>query len=69
MYKRQREGYLEWRREQARRHAGRVAGILAEAGYDREAQDRVGVLLRKEGLKRDADVQALEDVILSLIHI
>ena len=62
-YAQGREGYLEWRREQARRHAGRVAGILAEAGYDREAQDRVGVLLRKEGLKRDADVQALEDVI------
>ncbi len=58
-----REGYLAWRREQARRHAERVAGIMAEAGYDRAAQDRVGVLLRKEGIKRDAEVQALEDVI------
>jgi hypothetical protein len=58
-----REGYLAWRREQARRHAVRVGGIMAEAGYDAAAQDRVGVLLRKEGLKRDADVQALEDVI------
>jgi Domain of unknown function (DUF4202) len=56
-------GYLEWRREQARRHAVRIAGIMAEAGYDRAAQDRVGVLLRKEGIKRDPDVQALEDVI------
>lgn len=56
-------GYLNWRREQGRRHAERVAGIMAEAGYDRDAQDRVGVLLRKEGIKRDAEVQALEDVI------
>lgn len=58
-----REGYLAWRREQARRHAVRVAGFMAAAGYDTAAQDRAGVLLRKEGIKRDADVQALEDVI------
>lgn len=58
-----REGYLDWRREQARRHAIRVAGIMAKAGYAAADQERVGVLLRKEGLKRDAEVQALEDVI------
>jgi hypothetical protein len=56
-------GYLEWRREQGRRHGQRVAGIMAEAGYPQADCDRVGVLLRKEGLKRDPDVQALEDVI------
>jgi hypothetical protein len=56
-------GYLDWRREQARRHALRVAGIMAEAGYDAADRDRAGVLLRKEGLKRDPEVQALEDVI------
>ena len=56
-------GYLEWRREQGRRHGARVAGIMAEAGYPEADQARVGVLLRKEGLKRDAEVQALEDVI------
>lgn len=56
-------GYLTWRKEQGRRHAERVAGIMAAAGYDAEAQARVGVLLRKEGIKRDAEVQALEDVI------
>jgi hypothetical protein len=56
-------GYLDWRREQARRHAARVGGIMAEAGYPPADRDRVGVLLRKEGLKRDPEVQALEDVI------
>jgi len=56
-------GYLEWRREQGRRHAARVAGIMAEAGFPPEDCDRVGVLLRKEGLKRDPEVQALEDTI------
>ena len=57
------EGYFAWRREQGRRHAERVAGIMATAGFPAEACDRVGVLLRKEGIKRDAEVQALEDVI------
>lgn len=57
------EGYHAWRREQGRRHGERVAGIIAEAGYSVADQARVGVLLRKEGIKRDAEVQALEDVI------
>jgi hypothetical protein len=56
-------GYLDWRREQARRHAARVGGMMADAGYPQTDCDRVGVLLRKEGLKRDPEVQALEDVI------
>ncbi|MGL4312229.1 MAG: DUF4202 domain-containing protein [Paracoccaceae bacterium] len=58
-----REGYLDWRREQGRRHAIRIAGIMADAGYKQADQDRAGVMLRKEGIKRDAEVQALEDVI------
>lgn len=57
------EGYLAWRREQGRRHGVRLAGIMADAGFGAAECDRVGVLLRKEGIKRDAEVQALEDVI------
>jgi hypothetical protein len=57
------EGYLAWRREQGRRHGLRVAGMMADAGYDPAMQDKVAAMLRKEGIKRDADVQALEDVI------
>lgn len=57
------EGYHAWRWEQARRHGRRVAAIMADAGYPPEACDRVGVLLRKEGLKRDGEVQAQEDAI------
>ncbi len=56
-----RAGYLAWRAEQARRHAARVAGIMADAGYGPAEQARAGVLLRKEGIKRDAEVQMLED--------
>ncbi len=58
-----RAGYLDWRREQGRRHAERVAGMMAAAGYGAGDQARIGTLLRKEGIKRDPEVQALEDVI------
>ena len=57
-----RDGYLAWRRDLAAFHAARVGAIMAAAGYDAEAVARAGVLLRKEGIKRDAEVQALEDV-------
>ncbi len=58
-----RAGYLRWRQEQGRRHADRVAGIMQQAGYDAEDLDRARRMLTKQGLKRDPEVQALEDVI------
>lgn len=58
-----RAGYLDWRREQGRRHAERVMGIMRAAGYAPEAVEAAGRMLRKEGIKRDPEVQALEDVI------
>ena len=58
-----RAGYLAWRTDEARAHAARVAGLMAEAGYPEPDRARVAGLLRKEGLKRDAEAQALEDVI------
>lgn len=57
------DGYLAWRREQARRHAARVAAIMSDEGFGPEAIAAAGRMLRKEGIKRDAEVQALEDVI------
>ncbi len=58
-----REGYLTWRRDLAQHHAERVGEIMRDAGYAEEEIDATGRMLRKEGIKRDADVQALEDVI------
>jgi hypothetical protein len=54
-------GYHRWRRELARFHAETAGRLLAEAGYDRPTIERVGALIRKEGLGRDPDVQSLED--------
>lgn len=58
-----RAGYLAWRTEQARRHAARVDGFMAASGYNAEDRARVASLLRKEGIKRNPEIQALEDVI------
>ena len=58
-----REGYLNWRRDLGAFHAARVGEIMAEAGYGEESIAKVGTMLRKEGIKRDPEVQALEDVI------
>ncbi len=56
-----RAGYKRWRSELAGLHAQDAAAILAEAGYPPEVGVRVGQLLRKRRLKRDPEVQALED--------
>jgi len=58
-----RTGYLTWRKDLAAHHSTRVCELMAAAGYETEDVDTVGRMIRKEGLKRDADVQALEDVI------
>jgi hypothetical protein len=61
-YPQGREGYLTWRRDQGRFHANRVTGLMRDAGYGPEDCDRVARIIRKEGIKRDAEVQVLEDV-------
>lgn len=57
-----RKGYLAWRRDLARFHGEMSAKILKDAGYQRKTAERVASLLRKERLKSDPEVQALEDV-------
>jgi hypothetical protein len=54
-------GYSRWRRDLARYHAETAGAILDECGYDAAAIARVGALIRKEGLGRDPETQALED--------
>jgi hypothetical protein len=62
-YPMDRRGYLEWRTTLAKFHADTAATILREVGYEEATIQRVRSLLRKEGLKRDPEVQCLEDVI------
>ena len=62
-YPMDRRGYLQWRTGLAKFHADTAADILREVGYEAALIGRVQSLLRKEGLKRDPEVQCLEDVI------
>jgi hypothetical protein len=57
-----RQGYKQWRTRLMELHAELAAGILREVGYDDPIVARVTQLIRKQGLKRDAEVQTLEDV-------
>jgi len=54
-------GYNLWRRALQGFHAKEAARILEELGYDDATVVRVGDLVRKKGLGRDPEVQALED--------
>ncbi|MAU53192.1 MAG: hypothetical protein CMN17_12660 [Roseovarius sp.] len=58
-----RAGYLAWRTELAKHHATRVGEIMKTANYDAQDIAKAQKMLLKDGLKRDAEVQALEDVI------
>ena len=55
-------GYQAWRTGLLSFHAETASAILREAGYDGAAVVRVAQLVRKEGIKRDAEAQLLEDV-------
>jgi len=56
-------GYHAWRTFLKKRQAELVEEILVNvAGYDKEFAERVGSLMRKEGLKDDEETQVLEDV-------
>lgn len=56
-------GYLTWRKDLAAHHATVVGKLMEKAGYDADSIDETGKMLRKEGIKRNELVQALEDVI------
>src|SRR5271169_4331640 len=55
-------GYIAWRNAAKRRHAERVAEIMAACGYDEAAIARAKALVRKEQLRSDSEAQTLEDI-------
>lgn len=57
-----RKGYKQWRVKLMMYHAELAEDVLEDLGYPEETVERVSTLLRKQGLKRDDEVQTLEDV-------
>ncbi len=62
-YPMDRPGYKKWRTQLGVYHGQVASEIMAEQGYDQETIERVQSMLSKRNLKRDPDVQTLEDVI------
>ena len=62
-YPMDRSGYKKWRLDLAQMHGDIAGDIMAGQGYDETTIARVKDLLLKRSLKRDEEVQALEDVI------
>lgn len=62
-YPKGREGYQKWRLSMRQLHADLVGAIMEDNGYGADDIALVGTFLRKEGLKRNADSQALENVV------
>ncbi len=58
-----RVGYLKWRSDLAKYHAGIAAEILSGVGYDEETISRVKQIVLKQRLKSDADVQTMENAL------
>ena len=56
-----RRAYLRWRRDLHAFHAEQVSAILEQAGYEADTVQRVQQIVRKERLRSDPEVQALED--------
>lgn len=58
-----RSGYMLWRKELGAFHAEVASNIMRAHDYSEADCLRVAELLQKKNLKRDAEVQCLEDVI------
>lgn len=57
-----RGGYLKWRTDLRQYHAKRAGELMLQAGYGHNDVKRVTEIIEKRGLKRDAEVQMLEDI-------
>ena len=62
-YPMDRKGYLQWRTYLKKFHGEQATEIMQAQGYDQKTIDKVVDLLNKKNLKRDPDMQTLEDVI------
>ena len=62
-YDMNRAGYLKWRNDLKKYHAGKAEALLKEAGYDEEMIAQVRDLLLKKHLKKNRSTQTLEDVV------
>lgn len=62
-YPMDRQGYKKWRLDLAVFHGETAGEVMIQNGYNQDKVQRVKDLLLKRSLKRDEEVQALEDIV------
>lgn len=62
-YSMDRAGYKRWRTDLGAFHGDLTAQLMARVGYSTAEQEQIKDLLLKKQLKRDPEVQTLEDII------
>lgn len=62
-YPMNRAGYLKWREELKKIHAGITEEILQDVGYGTDFINRVSFLIKKKLIKKDKESQLMEDVV------
>lgn len=58
-----RAGYLKWRTDLKQFHADKAAEVLRSVGYEESVIESVRVINLKQGLKKNSDVQMIEDAL------
>jgi hypothetical protein len=58
-----RVGYLKWRSDLGRYHAGKASEILESVGYEQDVIDRVKQIITKQRIKADSEVQTMENAL------
>jgi hypothetical protein len=56
-------GYRTWRRAAMDFHAAEARRVLADVGYDERTIAEVAEIVQKHGLRKNADVQTMEDAL------
>ena len=56
-----RTGYLKWRTELGKYHAQKAVEVMTAKGYSEASCKTTSTIIRKQGIKRNSDVQTLED--------
>jgi len=62
-YPQGRKGYMQWRTHLYEVHARITSELMQQCGYSKPQCAHVEKMLKKRGLKKDPDVQTLEDII------
>jgi hypothetical protein len=60
-YPMDKQGYFKWRTDLAKLHAEKAGECMLANGFSDDAVEKTKTIIRKKNLKKDSDVQTMED--------